>query len=331
MSQTIALENFSSLNLLEQTELNADVAVGATTISPKSTDNLTANHLLYLGRTGSEGGEKVTIDAIASETSLTIDAPGTTKPHSQFEPVYRLFGDQLKVYRALNVDGSTPADGSFSLLGTPLDIDFDDVQTSYTDPDGSEDYWYKYTFYNSVSTEETDIAATNAVRGGNVGNYASITAVRREAGLLTNRNISDAMIDEQRQTAQALINARLGGRYIVPFSGSINPLVEKMTVMLAAGWLLLRNYGPNVTLNTNDGNARVNWVTNNEGTGILDKLDKGEMKLTGADGVVTGSNSTQGEVTSWPNDSTDTAASNVGGGERMFRVSDRQGYGTRLY
>lgn len=56
--------------------------------------------------------------------------------------------DQIKIYR------SNTEEGSYSLIGT-VDIS-SGTSTDYTDTTGSASYWYKVTYYNSVTTDESD-------------------------------------------------------------------------------------------------------------------------------------------------------------------------------
>lgn len=320
MSQTITIANYPARNILEKTALTADANSGQAVLSVENNQNFSADKHVVVGRIGSETLEKVQVLSVAGTTTITATA-NLARTHQKFDTVTRILGNKIRVYRADNADGTAPADGSFTLL-TTIDIDFDDQQTKYTDPDGSSDYWYKVTFYDSVGTTETAIGDSTAVRGGGYGNYASVESIRKEAGLQGNTYISDDLIDEKRQAAQALINSTLSGRYVVPFTAPINPLISEITRVLAAGYVLTKEFGNTASSTYKEGMDKIERVTNASKTGLLDRIDSGSLSLVGATGV-TEESATGGNVSGWPNSSTSTADSTVGGAPRQIRMSDR--------
>lgn len=315
MSQTLQIANFGSLNILERSEMNADLAVGGTSLTVNFSDDIATDDYLYLGTLGSPGGEVVTVTAVPDADTITVSA--TTKPHSRFDAVTKLFGNQIQVYRAANVDGTVPDDGDFSVLDDPFDIDTDQTQTDFTDTGGSSDYWYKYVYYNATTETSTSLADSRAGRGGGVGDYASIESIKRRAGMLGNQWLTDAFIDEKRQAAQSVINAKLTGLYTVPFTEPVNPLITEITKLLAAGYILTDEYGPVQNLDTSEGKGFIE-----RGNELLNQLNTKELELTGVDGVSTALTTSSG-FQMWPNTQTATTADESGGGERMFRVSDR--------
>ncbi len=315
MSQTITVENYGSLNILERAQLNTDEAAGQTTITLTNTAGFAAGNYLYTGTLGNESGEVNVINSVTDGTTVVLTT-AYARSHNRFDPVCSLYGNKVRIYSAANVDGSAPADASFSLLAT-IDIDYDETQSSYTDAAGDSDYWYKYTYYNSTTTSESDLSAVNAVRGGNIGNYASIESIRDAAGFKNNRHITDSRVDQKRQAAQALINSELSGIYVVPFTGTINPLIAEITIMLAAGYLLTKNYGPLSTLNTNEGQQMVDAAM-----AMLTKIKNKSLVLTDTEGVSSATPNSAG-FRMWPDSSTSASDSTVGGGGRLFRVSDR--------
>lgn len=321
MSQTLNLNNFSDANIVETTELNADAAIGATSLTLKDNQGFAAADYLVVGRLGSETAELRIVDAPNSNLiDLTITA-ALKLAHNRFDPVTKLFGNKMRIYRAANVNGSIPADADFSLLAAgTIDIDPDQAFTRFTDADGDEDYWYKRTFYNSTSTSETPLSEATAYRGAQYPSYATAEEIRSKAGLQNNRYITDEKIHEKRKAAQSVINATLTGMYSVPFSTPVNPLINEITQLLAAGYLLTAE-ATNATTRA-EGQALIDQATNAQGTGWLDKLNKKELKLTG----LTGDAETvvdAGGYNAWPNADTATTADASGGGERKFRDTDR--------
>ncbi|MGB3684955.1 MAG: phage protein Gp36 family protein [Ornithinimicrobium sp.] len=205
------------------------------------------------------------------------------------------------------MDGSVPGDGSFSVLAT-RSLDPDQETTYYTDSSGGSAYWYKHTYFNETTLEETSLAAANAVRGDDYSHYASLTDIRREAGFLEAHNLSDVTVDQQRRAAEAEINAKLGGTYATPFS-PIPEMVRTLTIQLAAGLLLIQAYGQDSTR----GKELLKQVR-----GELMRLQDGDLDLPSSEAA-----SIRGDdVASWPNDSTATAPVEDGGGERLFRIGD---------
>ena len=216
MSTTLSINNFGNLNLVEPTQFDADYPASTTVLNIKNTANYSAGDFLILGMVGTEQSEKAVIQTVTPNTSITLTT-GTKFPHKRFEPIVSLFGDQVRVYRANNVDGSIPADASFASLST-FNINIYKDYTSYTDSSGSSAYWYKFTYFNSTTSAETALAGATAARGGGYGHYCSIADIRTEAGFNNNTNIPDALIDSRRIDAEGEINSELMDVYTLPFA-----------------------------------------------------------------------------------------------------------------
>jgi hypothetical protein len=328
MSQQLSIENYGPLNIGEATALTADIAAGVDALPLENNDGYTAGDYVLIGSYGGEKSEMKIVLSVNGNNGLTT-TESTVQEHDQYEMVTKLYGTQIRIYRAPNSNGLAPTDDSFEYLA-PVNIDFDDIESVYVDPDGSSEYWYKFTYYNPTTSNETSLADSVAVRGGDYGNYCSVDEIRNQAGLQGNRWISNASIDEQRQAAQALINSVLTGKYVVPFTPPVNALIAKCTKLLAAGYLLTKNYGPINTLDTNDGTRMVEEVTNPRHTGLLDRIAARELVLTDATGV-SQTTPSGGGVSAWPTAATKDAPREEGGAPRMFRMADREGYESRLY
>lgn len=321
MAQTLTLDNYLPLNLLEATQLDADSIVGATTLTVRNNQDYSVNDKILIGAVGTENCELAIVSAVTGNASLTIGA--TKFPHKRFDQVTKTFGDKAKIYTAPNVSGLAPADSAFTTLLTTLTLDTDNFYTQYTDSGGSSSFWYKYTYFNSQSSAETAIANSLAVRGGNIGNYCSIDDIRDEAGLRNNPYITDVMIDLRRRDAQGEIDASLSGLYTTPFVAPINALISKVTRLLSAGFIMTKNFGPMVALNTDNGTSKIK-----EARDILTQLNTKNLVLTDTAGNdISVQSSDSGIFTGYPNNSTATDDPSVGGGERMFRVSDISGNG----
>lgn len=313
MAQTLTLSNFDNPNIRETTKLNADVAVADTNLTISFSDDIEAGDFLYLSRLGSESGEVVTVASIIDADSITASA--ATKPHGRFEDATVLFGDQIKIYRAINVDSSQPADDTFTFLDT-ANIDYDQPTTTYVDDTGGSGFWYKYIYRNSSSGEETLLTDSSAARGGGVGNYCSIQAIREEAGFQNNRYITDNQINNERQAAQDEINAELNGIYTIPFETPISPLITRITKTLAAGFLLSKDYGVVNSFSTNNGTNKTK-----EARDMLMKLSTKEYVLTDSSGTDTSIAGSGRSFGGFP-DSAGVADTTGADSKRGLRMSD---------
>lgn len=271
MSQLLKIENFGAINVTETTALTAAVAPGsAVSVSVKNTQGLTGGDVFALGTPGNEQCELVTITSITNGTAFVATSVSFT--HQPGEPVTDLFGSQIKVYSAANVNNEQPADAAFANIGSPVTIEADQLFSYFTDPSGGINYWYKYTYLNPTTNNETDLGSSLAVRGGNYGNYASVENIRFEAGFANNTNITDSTIDRFRQRAERIIDGYLFEDCVTPFQVPIPPLIEECATLLAAGYLMISEYGESATGTDKDGKALIAQVMD-EGKGVPGILD----------------------------------------------------------
>lgn len=332
MPATFTINNFSTPNILEKGQLNADAAVSASpvTLNTINNNNIAANDYVVVGTLGSEGSELKQVTSVSGANSVVV--PSITLPHLRFDELTKIYGSQITVQRAANVNGTQPADTSYAAFsGSLISIDIDQPSTLFTDPTGSSDYWYKFVYTNPTTGLSTSLADSSSARGQGYGNYASLADIRNEAGFNRSRNITDAIIDQKRQAAQTMINGALVGIYSLPFAVPINPLIADMTIRLAAGWLLLEQYGHFDTMNTNNGQKKVDSVFNKDKTGDLDKLQSGSMNLVDANGSSSRITDTAAGFNGHPNATTATDTTDNHGGDFMFRIGGVRGYQDRDY
>lgn len=318
MSQTLKLNNFSEINIVDQTLVTADTPAGSSSLTVQNARDFTSLWLLF-GDKGSKDSELLANTSVTSGTSIPLTGV-TVLLHPQYTPVYSLYGNQLNIYRAANVDDSQPDDTQFTLLAT-VTIDPNGSQTTYLDASGGGNYWYKYTFYNSSNSNETSIGDAVGVRGSFTPNYCSLDDIRDEAGFSRASYITDGMIDLKRRAAQSEIDGTLTGFYNVPFQSPINPWIADICRRLAAGLLLLEQYGAVNTLNTADGEQKVKDARSD-----LQALAMKEKELTDQEGNSLALAGSTGGISSWPNATTADADPSVGGAPRLFRMSDIKGY-----
>lgn len=310
MAEVLRPTNFDSINIVETSELSADVAAAQKVANVLSVLGFAVDDFFVIGELSAELAE---VGKVASKSGNAITAVANYgQAHKKGDAVTKLFGDKIRIYRAANADGSAPADGSFSLLST-FDIEADQNYTEYTDTSGGSDYWYKKVYYNSVSTSETNLADAPAVRGGNYGMYATWEEVRDEAGLTNNRHIDAGVYQDKLEMAQDEANAslRIGG-YTLPLT-SIPKIVKNATILIAAGYVLLRDYGPENSGTNKEGNQKLT-----EGRKLLTKIEEGG-EITDSSGTPIDTD-TNARINGYPDD---TAAYNTPSEDRFFKTTDK--------
>lgn len=312
--QTVKINNFSSVNILERSTLTADAAAGQAVLNLEGIQGVAANQYVLIGTAGSENTElKQILSVGGKQVTLTSNL---ANDHLQYDSVTVLYGNQLRVYRASNVDGTVPADGNFTVQ-TTINIDYDQPETEWVDTNGSEAYWYKAAFYNSTTLGVTDLAQSLGMRGGNYGNYCSIDDIRGESGFKNDRRFPDYYIDTYRRQAQDEINSELAGKYPVPFTSPINSTIQRVAMVLAAGFLLSAQY-QFANQNPTQEHPKVTEARNK-----LKQIKAGGTTLVDQAGNSLATKADSTPLIGWPNSNTAAADASQAGGERMFRVSDR--------
>jgi hypothetical protein len=108
--------------------------------------------------------------------------------------------------------------------------------------------------------------------------YTTNAKVRIAAGIVGNINISTASIDSKVIMADGFINGKIGDVYSLPLAETPAFLTE-LASQLAAAFVLIDEYGKEAQDTDKDGYKRLNVLTNENGTGLLDKIQKKEVKL----------------------------------------------------
>lgn len=274
MSTTLKIDNFASINVKERTSLAVDINAAATSLTLVNNNNIVASDYILVGRPGSETGEIRVAASVSGATILVTNA--ITLHHDAYEDVTALIGNQINIYRAPNTNNLQPADGTFTKLAT-VNIDPDQLSTTYTDANGGDGYWYKFTYFNQTNLAETSLSDSGAARGGGVGNYATLDDIRSAAGFEKNYNISDSYIDGFRRSAQDQVNGSLAGVYVLPFTTPINGFINRITIQLAAGQIKLDQFGKN----NEEGQAMIDWAE-----AQLKSIRGGDLTLTDSTGAV---------------------------------------------
>lgn len=310
MSEILHLTNFDSLNLLERTELDDVAEAGQATVKVRNTDGLNANDYVIVGHRGEEDAELKQIQSINSSTRVITLTTNLLLDHNELDPLVSLRGNQIKVYRAANVDDTVPADASFSVIATKT-IEADQDYTEYADAGGGEDYWYKKTYYNATTTAATALSTSPATRGGNHGHVIDLYDIREEAGFVNNEKITDSMISIRRTMAESEALGAIARRYTLPLSYN-PPVIINAIKLLAAGYLLLSTYGVGEEGTSKEGVAKVKLAKD-----LLKQIANGEIPLLGLDQVeLTG---VGGELDGYPGEDAAELYPNTG---RKFSMQD---------
>lgn len=236
MASTLIIESFAPQNIRERSQLLEAANSGDTVLKVVSTAGYGTGDILYVGSLGMERCERAVVASVQSSTQLTLAGP-LQHSHIAYANITSVLGDSIRVYRALSTDGSVPPDADFVPLATRA-IDSDSQSTYYRDANGTADHWYKFTYTNLDTTDETSLADAKAVRGQGFGNYCSLREIREEAGFLDAHNLKDTLVAQCRFNAQNEINAGLRNVYgdKVPFD-PVPGLIKTLTIKLAAAYL----------------------------------------------------------------------------------------------
>lgn len=140
-------------NDLEKTYLSSFSNKNSTSFAVKNNDNFTVGRKILIGNMGSENAEALTISSVNSNKLEIVSTSGSKFDHNSDEPVYELDCDKIRFYRA------TSEGGTYSLQ-TTVDIDFDNADnvTVWDDTSALSTYFYKVSFYDSISMEESGLS-----------------------------------------------------------------------------------------------------------------------------------------------------------------------------
>lgn len=237
--QNLRLNNYSNLNLTVRTALSSDIAKGVTVLPVENSAGF-INRGILVGAPGSERSEIVTGSAVTDPLSIPVAA--TTLQHNASDPVFLLFGSQLKIYSADDTsgNGTQPADAAFSNIDT-IDINDSDATTPYTDSAGTITTWYKFTYYDPISTEETALADSGAAQAGQP-HYVSLDDIRSAAGFDDAPQVTDQKISKFRDSAEKEINGALNAIINFPLPQPPNPIIVQIAKNIAAGELMQDEY-----------------------------------------------------------------------------------------
>lgn len=141
-----------STDNLEKTYLSQYLASGASSLTVKNNDRFATTQAILIGEMGEERSELNTTSGITGVHTISIDS-NTAFDHNADDPVYKLDYNQVKFHRA-STEG-----GAYSVIATvDIDVDNHDKVTRYDDTTGSSTDYYKIQFYNSETTESSELS-----------------------------------------------------------------------------------------------------------------------------------------------------------------------------
>lgn len=321
MSQVLEFENFGSDNILARTTLTADIAAGVSSLPVTNSNDFAAGPVL-VGDAGNANSELLTATTISSATAIPTSG-ASLLPHNFNEPIYRLYGSQIKVYTAADIsnNGTQPPDANFSLL-TTINIDASKPITSYTNASDNGGLWYKYTYYNGST--ETNRATQNAFQSGN-SHFVNISDIKSAAGFANNQNISDLLVSQKRDAAEKEVLGALLPVYNLPLPQPYNPIVVEIVRQLSAGLLMHEVYTPVSASMAMLGEEKARQAREGGGTFTgLQELVHRDVVLMDANFVEQTVDEGHG-VGGWPDESTNTIGSEVDGND-YFDLGYDQGH-----
>ncbi len=288
----------------EKTFISVAVAASATPISVDNNNNFAINDYAIIGTEGSETPEIKKITATPTG-QIVVSALGFA--HKIGEPVVKIAFNQRKLY------GCATEGGTYIFIETK-DIEVDNPQGTYFSYTGIAYSWFKATYYNETTLEETAIADAVATQAGEVQHYCSVYDIREEAGFLDNPYISDGRIHLYRLAAESEVKGSIAAVYALPLS-EVPDIIKEATIMLAAGRLLYKEYGSDT-----EGLAKNGIEKIKEGRGILKAIRDGNLILWDSnDEELELINETN--ISGWPDDTTEDEDEDNSGGGIKFRIS----------
>lgn len=286
----------------DRTYLSDDITAGNGAVIPVlNSDNFAINDYIVVGPEGSEQAEIVKVTAVGTgQITATI-----IRSHLKDEPITKYRYNKRKFY------GATSAAGSYTELtadGSPKSIEVNDPQGTFLEYTGLEGYTYfKSTYYNSTTTDETSTTDAFAVLADESVRYCSLYAIRKQAGLTANPYITDGLLETYRKRAENEVKSYIMSRYTLPLS-EVPAIIENVTTLLAAGYMDYQEFGA-------DGMG-VKWL--GEARAILKAVKNGSQRLLDSNDVELAYISTSNQVQSYPDE-----VDNDNGPTQHFTVDQR--------
>ena len=262
----------------ELTYLSADVSANSSSITVENADGFSADDYLVIEKIGTEQAELRQIGSI-SGTTITLTS-AVSFNHKNRIQVQKIYYNQRKFYSSSSKTGTYQAIPN----GNPKDIEVDRPDgTFFEDDNGTSSTWYKATYFNSTTSTETSLDDAIPTQASQSNHYVSIYEIRKQAGFEEAYGITPELINEYRQEAENEFEGRIASVYSTPLSSK--PKIGRQIVkLLAAGNLLLKEYGIEADIETSKSGARMIERANS----LIDQILDGKLKLIDDDGKLIG-------------------------------------------
>lgn len=179
------LAKLADLSKEESTILTVAAAVGAVSITVKNIQGFSSGDYIVIGDPGTETAEIVKVSSAPSGYAIAVGA--LSLAHGVGAPVNRCSYNKVKIYR------SDTESGTFAeITGSPFTMEVDQPYTYAIDATGTAAKWYKFSYYNSDSTVESDKSA--AYLGGNPAAICTLEDVKTELGIKLSDKSADAQL-----------------------------------------------------------------------------------------------------------------------------------------
>lgn len=263
--------------LSEKTSFREEEAIGQTILDSQNVIGFVKNDHIIADEYGSENAELRKIDSVDSDNKTLTVTEATKQLHVKEAPIQKIRFNQRKFYRCSTEDGTYV---HLSSEGSPVNIQVDQPEgTEFEDSSGTSTSWYKVTYYNSVTLEETSLDDAVAVKAGDVEHYTSIFKIKEESGFKNNSYIGSDLVDRYRTEAEAQAEGAVVGLYSLPFS-STPKIFQHIVTLLAAGLLLSKEYGLESDVEVSKtGQRKIERAEE-----LLTKIREGKLNLIGEDG-----------------------------------------------
>ena len=146
--------------------------------------------------------------------------------------------------------------------------------------------------------------------------YTTKEKIREEAGFTRNANIMNSKIAQFQDAATSLIDSYIGKKYVLPLS-PVPEIIVLIERKLAAGYLMLDEYGVEAEGTSKDGDAKIKWAEEQ-----LQLIVDGSVQLIDTTGVpITAANKVG--LSGWPNRSTGTDKTTNKNDPPIFEIGQR--------
>lgn len=186
------------LSTSELTQLDADYSTG-TSLTVLSNLGFAAQDIAVIGQTGDDNTEQKDVTGTTTNIGITISA-ALKFAHQKQTTIYRSSWNQVSIERQYT------SSGTWAVLIT-TDIQWDKQDTLYIDSSSSDQYNYRFRFYNSISVTYSDYSPTMS-GGGTTPNQVGrmVINVRNKVRDFNRERISDERIIQLLSEGQNVIS-----------------------------------------------------------------------------------------------------------------------------